>query len=69
LSREVLRVADAAGGADVVVRSQIRKQLREEIASFRPVPEVMMRVDDGLTGIKVLLLTPCQPIPARGRVQ
>src|SRR5438105_15745167 len=56
------------GGEDVVAAARIRQQFVEQIAPARPVPEMMMRIDDRQIGLEDRLLAPVEPIPADGKV-
>jgi hypothetical protein len=43
---------DEDGSHDVVARAQVGQQLVEQIAMVGPIPQVMVRVDDGQVGIE-----------------
>lgn len=51
-------------GDDVVAAVQVFEQLGQQIAPARPLPQVVMRVDDRERRIKDLLLPPVQPLLA-----
>ena len=56
------------GGADVVAGADIGEDFVQQITPARPVPEVMMRIDDALRGIERFLRGRGQPIRADGDV-
>jgi len=53
-----------AGGADVVATADIGEQLREQITVARPVPEMMVRIDDRQRGLDDLLTVFVEPVLA-----
>ena len=56
------------GGDDVVAALRIRQQFIEQITPVGPVPQMMVRIDDGQIGREDRLLAPIEPVLADGKI-
>jgi hypothetical protein len=55
--------------ADVVAAADIGQKLREQVTITRPVPQMMMGIDDGQAGFEDLLGVPREPVSADRRLR
>jgi hypothetical protein len=59
---------DEHGGQDVVAGVDVGQQLIEQVAPVGPVPQMVVRVDDGQVGLQDRLRAPVEPSLADGQV-